>query len=42
MDTRSCDIEVLTDKRRPGRDVVADFFFVVFCQLGDHPGVHAV
>ena len=42
VDARFCHVEALSDKRRHGRDVVAELVPVVFRDLGDDRRVHAV
>ena len=42
MDTRTCYIEIFSDKRRSGRQLVADFLLIIFGHLCNHCRVHAV
>ena len=42
MNAGSCNIEIFSGKRRPLRDMVPDFFFVILCKLGDDGSIHAV
>ena len=41
VDAGSCYVEVLAYERCSLRNVVADLFLLVLCQLGDHRGIHA-
>ena len=42
MDSCTGNIEILSDKRCPRRDSVADLFLVILCNLCDHSCVHAI
>ncbi len=42
VNSRSGHIKILSHKGGPGRNLIADLFFVILCQLCDHRSVHAV